>query len=85
MARGWESKAVEGQVQERESKEDRKNKKQVSLDEVEVRRQRGILMLSRARVEIQLRDAQVARYREQLTRALADIDLQLEKLPEEKK
>jgi len=85
MARGWESKAVEGQVQERESKEERKNKKQVSLDEVEVRRQRGILMLSRSRVEIQLRDAQASRYREQLTRALADIDSQLEKLPEGKK
>jgi hypothetical protein len=76
---------VEGQVQERESKEDRKNKKQVSQDEVEVRRQRGILMLSRARVEIQLQGAQAARYREQLTRALADIDSQLAKLPEEKK
>jgi hypothetical protein len=52
---------------------------------VEVRRQRGILMLSRARVEIQLQGAQAERYREQLTRALADIDSQLAKLPEEKK
>ncbi|HEY4950278.1 MAG: hypothetical protein ABSD87_03025 [Candidatus Acidiferrales bacterium] len=85
MARGWESKGVEGQVQERETKEDRKNKKQVSQDQVEVRRQRGILMLSRARVEIQLQGAQAERYREQLTRALADIDSQLAKLPEEKK
>jgi hypothetical protein len=85
MARGWESKAVEGQVQERESREDRKNKKQVSEDEVEVRRQRGILMLSRARVEIQLQGAQAARYRDQLIGALADIDSQLAKLPAEKK
>jgi hypothetical protein len=85
MARGWESKAVEGQVQERESKEDRKNKKQVSQDEVEVRRQRGILLLSRARVAIDLQAAQAPRYRDQLTRALADIDAQLAKLPEEKK
>ena len=85
MARGWESKGVEGQVQERETKEDRKNKKQVSQDQVEVRRQRGILMLSRARVEIQLHGAQAERYREQLTLALADIDSQLAKLPEEKK
>jgi hypothetical protein len=85
MARGWESKAVEGQVQERETKEDRKNKKQVSQDQVEVRRQRGILMLSRAQVETQLQGAQAQRYREQLTRALADIDSQLAKLPEDKK
>lgn len=72
-------------MQERESKEDRKNKKQLSQDEVEVRRQRGILMLSRARVEIQLQSAEAPRYREQLTRALADIDSQLSKLPPEKK
>lgn len=72
-------------MQERETKEDRKNKKQLSQDQVEVRRQRGILMLSRARVEIQLQGAQAERYREQLTRALADIDSQLAKLPEEKK
>ena len=72
-------------MQERETKEDRKNKKQLSQDQVEVRRQRGILMLSRARVEIQLQAAQAERYREQLTRALADIDSQLAKLPEEKK
>ena len=85
MARGWESKAVEGQVQERETKEDRKNKKQVSQDQVEVRRQRGILMLSRAQVETQLQGAQAQRYREQLTRALADIDSQLAKLPEDNK
>lgn len=85
MARGWESKGVEGQVQERESREDRKNKKEVTQSEVEVRRQRGILSLSRARVEIQLRDAQSPRYIEQLTRALADIDSQLAKLPADKK
>ncbi len=76
---------MEGQVQERETKEDRKNKKQVSQDQVEVRRQRGILMLSRAQVETQLQGAQAQRYREQLTRALADIDSQLAKLPEDKK
>lgn len=72
-------------MQERESREDRKNKKEVTQSEVEVRRQRGILSLSRARVEIQLRDAQSPRYIEQLTRALADIDSQLAKLPADKK
>ena len=85
MARGWESKSVEGQVQEFETKEARENKKQVSLDQVEIRRQRGVLMLSRARVEIQLQSAQSPRYREQLAQAMADIDAQLAKLPEEKK
>ena len=80
MARGWESKAVEGQVQEFQSKEERKNKKQLSQDQVETRRQSEVLLLSRARVEKQLQSSQDPRYREQLTRALADLDSQLAKL-----
>ncbi len=54
MARGWESKAVEGQVQEFQSKEDRHAKKQLTQDQIEIRRQREVLLLSRARVEKQL-------------------------------
>jgi hypothetical protein len=81
MARGWESKAVEGQVQEFQSKEDRKNKKQISQDQIETRRQSEVLLLSRARVEKQLQSSQDPRYREQLTRALADLDSQLANLP----
>src|SRR3984885_2381630 len=85
MARGWESKAVEGQVQEFQSKEDRKNNKQVSQDQIEARRKRGVLMLSRARVEKQLQSSQGPRYREQLERALADLDAQLAQLPTDTK
>jgi hypothetical protein len=80
MARGWESKSVEGQVADRETKEERKGKQQVSRDEVEVRRQKNVLQLSRAQVQKQLENAQDGRYREQLTRALADLDAQLAKL-----
>jgi hypothetical protein len=85
MARGWESKAVEGQVQEFQSKEDRSNKKQISQDQLETRRKRGVLLLSRARVEKQLQSSQGARYREQLERALADLDAQLAQLPTDAK
>jgi hypothetical protein len=80
MARGWESKAVEGQVQEFQSKEDRNAKSKVSRDQVDIRRQREVLQLSRAQVERQLETASAPRYREQLTRALADLDAQLAKL-----
>jgi len=80
MARGWESKAVEGQVQEFESKENRAHKRQLTQTQVEIRRQKEILLLSRARVEKQLQSIQDARYREQLSRALADLDAQLSKL-----
>ena len=77
MARGWESEAVEGQVQDFESKEDRQNKKQLTQTQIETRRQRQVLLLARARVEKQLQSNQDPRYREQLTRALADLDAQL--------
>ena len=80
MARGWESKAVESQVQEFESKENRAHKRELTQAQVEIRRQREILLLSRARVEKQLQSIQDARYREQLSRALADLDAQLSKL-----
>jgi hypothetical protein len=79
MARGWESKSVEGQVQERETKDERKAKKQLSR-EVEIRRQTNVLQLSRAQVQRQLETAPEGRYREQLSRALADLDAQLAKL-----
>jgi hypothetical protein len=82
MARGWESKAVESQVQEFESKENREHKRQLTQTQVEIRRQKEILLLSRARVEKQLQSIQDARYREQLSRALADLDVQLSKLNE---
>ena len=82
MARGWESKSVEGQVQEFESKENRAHKRQLTQAQVEIRRQREILLLSRARVERQLQSIQDPRYREQLSSALADLDARLSKLKE---
>jgi hypothetical protein len=80
MARGWESKAVEGQVQEFESKESRANKRQLTQDQLEIRRKTELLLLSRARVEKELQSSQNPRYREQLNCALADLDAQLSKL-----
>ena len=85
MARGWESKAVEGQVQEFQSKVDRQNKKQLSQAQVETRRQTQVLLLARARVEKQLQSNQDPRYREQLSRALADLDAQLAELSADSK
>jgi hypothetical protein len=80
MARGWESKSVEGQVQEAESKDDHKARKTVSPEEAEKHRRRSVLQLSRTQVERQIANAPEGRYREQLTHALADLDAQLAKL-----
>jgi hypothetical protein len=80
MARGWESKAVEGQVQEFESKESRTQKLQLTREQLEIRRKIEILLLSRARVEKELQSSENPRYREQLNSALKDLDAQLAKL-----
>jgi len=80
MARGWESKAVEGQVQEFESKESRSQKLQLTREQLEIRRKIEILLLSRARVEKELQSSENPRYREQLNSALKDLDAQLAKL-----
>ena len=82
MARGWESKAVEGQVQEFESKESRTQKRQLSQDQKEIQRKIEVLLLSRARVEKELQSSENPRYREQLNRALIDLDAQIAKLKE---
>jgi hypothetical protein len=82
MARGWESKAVEGQVQEFESKESRTQRRQLSQDQKEIKRKIEILLLSRARVEKELQSSENPRYREQLNRALIDLDAQIAKLKE---
>jgi len=82
MARGWESKSVEGQVQDSQSKTSGKQRRQLASSELEVRRRREVLLLSRVRVQRDLEASQNPRYRDQLSRALADIESQLAGLEE---
>jgi len=77
MARGWESKSVEGQVQEHQGKRGENKKKQLTPEQLESRRKRDVLLLSRSRVEKDLQSAQNPRHRDQLNSALADLDSQL--------
>jgi hypothetical protein len=79
MARGWESKSVEDQVQEFQERDDGDKKKQVSPAEAASHRQLQILQLSRARVQKDLESSRSPRHREQLNRALADLDSQIAK------
>jgi hypothetical protein len=82
MARGWESKAVEGQVQEFQEKDSGNRKRQLTPEQLESRRQREVLLLSRSRVQKDLQTSQNPRHRDQLNRALADIEAQLASLKE---
>lgn len=82
MARGWESKAVEEQIDPREAEksEEKKaeaNKRTRSPEYVEMNRKKEVLRLSRARVLGQIEASRNERYTEQLNQALAELDSQI--------
>jgi hypothetical protein len=80
MAKGWESKSVESQVQDSQSKNRGKHGEPMTATQVDTRRRKEVLVLSRARVERDLQSSQDPRYRDLLTRALADLETQLSAL-----
>ena len=82
MAKGWESKAVESQVQDSQGKILSKGGARLTPSEVDTRRRREVLMLSRSRVERDLQTSQDERYKALLTRALEDIEAQISALEE---
>ena len=82
MAKGWESKSVEAQIQQHEVPSKAKSKKGPTAAQAEARRKTNVLLLSRARVEKDLNASQNTRYRDQLNRALSDIDAQISQLKE---
>lgn len=76
MARGWESKSVEQQQEERS--EQRKDARPfVSAEQQEHNRKREGLALSRKHLTQQLAAASNPRHRQMLEQALADLDRQL--------
>jgi hypothetical protein len=79
MAKGWESKAVESQVQDSQTQPNNK-RAPLTVAQIEAHRRREVLLLSRARVADDLQSSSDSRYRDQLTRALADLDAQISRL-----
>lgn len=82
MARGWESKSVEEQI---DMSDPRRRKRSVpvkpqAIDAFDLIRKRESLLLSRTRVVQEMNSAQNPRYRELLGKALADLDASLAKL-----
>jgi hypothetical protein len=78
MARGWESKAVEDQQESahQESVQAAKSRK----GEQKHSRERELLQLARTSIVQKLETAENPRYKEQLNRALADLDKQINAL-----
>ncbi|HET7750610.1 MAG TPA: hypothetical protein VFK81_14575 [Terriglobales bacterium] len=79
MARGWESKAVEAQV-EAASEEPAEAKPRLSAEQLENRRRKDSLTLARAQVLQQLEASSNPRHRSMLESALADLDAELAQL-----
>jgi hypothetical protein len=79
MARGWESKSVEAQI-EAAAEITLPRKMSLSPEAVATLHRKDGLLLSRSHVRQQLQASHNPRHRQMLEQALADIDKQLEKL-----
>ena len=77
MARGWESKAVEGQISAREDGAKTPPKMALAPIELQRRAKRESLLLARTRTLNALESARDERYRVQLEQALAHLDSEL--------
>ena len=77
MARGWESKSVEDQIQERADKSSESSPKKLTPEEVQRRAKRDGILLVRTRTLTALQTACDRRYRAHLEQVLADLDQQL--------
>ena len=76
MARGWESKSVESQIELAESSRGRRGV-QLTREQIQTERERESLQLSRTRVLHDLESATNPRYRETLSAALKHLDEKL--------
>ena len=79
MARGWESKSVESQI-DAAGEQPEQSKSQLTDAEREAQRERGVLLLARARVLQQMASSPNERYTESRRLALKEIDEKLARL-----
>jgi hypothetical protein len=85
MARGWESKSIESQIESAtENSSSADGHQELSNEQQDRRRRRQQLLLSQAYVRQQIAAASNERYRESLHQALAEIEKKLAALQPEK-
>ena len=81
MARGWERKSVEDQIQERDAKTSESFLQQkLTPEELQRRNKREGILMARTRTLSSLQAACGGRYRGHLEQVLADLDRQLAEL-----
>lgn len=74
MARGWESKSVESQMDAVEERRASGDKAELSEDQKKIKRERAVLVLARANLLQQMEASTNERYRETIQRTLQDLD-----------
>jgi len=80
VARGWESKSVEEQINERQAESESPEKQEPGRRETEQRTRREGIRLARSRTLTALESTHDDRYRALLERTLAHLDSELAKL-----
>lgn len=80
MARGWESKSVEAQIEESSSEPSSNPEQQVTAEERQTIFKKKDLILSRKRIVQQLELSPNERYSDLLRRTLASLDAELARL-----
>ena len=80
MARGWESKSVEDQINERQAAGKSSQKDKLSPQDLEREAKRAGILLARTRTLTALESSRDDRYRALLQRTLEHLDSELEKL-----
>src|SRR5579872_2547929 len=80
MARGWESKSIESQIEAAEERKSAARAKAVDAAEGERKRQRDSLLLSRTRILNDIEQARNPKYQETLKAALKHLDDKLAEL-----
>ena len=80
MARGWESKSVESQIEAAETQVRPPLDEQIPAEQLELLRRRETLNLSRTRVLRELEASQNPRYRNLMEKALADLNSEIRRL-----
>lgn len=80
MARGWESKAVESQIESKQADFVSTNKRTRTPDQVHHSIEKRNLELARAKVQHELECSQNPRYSQMLTQALSELDAKITSL-----
>jgi hypothetical protein len=77
MARGWESKSVESQIESSRSDQEEPSKRRFTPEMAEAHRKKESLLLARAHLLQQISVSQNPRHRTMLESALAEVERQL--------